>query len=145
MPGSEAVMALLDPEVRPRIIELLDLAFLDLQSGVVDGSAIDAWRCPRLKARHRKTSLLELLRKVRGGRLTSSSPGNTRLGADMNPAVKESARSDYNAFCSKAPPLEGLNAEYAPFVRREKEPGDSSLHGLESCLLLEERSDCAAV
>jgi hypothetical protein len=63
----------------------------------------------------------------------------------MNPTVQESARSDYNAFCGEAPPLKGLDTKYPLFIRREKESSDSALHSLESCMLLEERSDCAAV
>jgi hypothetical protein len=62
----------------------------------------------------------------------------------MNPTAQESAGSDHNAFRAEAPPLDGLDAEYAPFIR-EKETGDSALHSLESLVLLEERSDRAAV
>jgi hypothetical protein len=145
MPGYGAIAALGAPEVRPRIVELLYLALLDLQSGIVDGSAIDAWRCSRLEASHRKTSLLELLGEVSGGSIASSPPGNPGLCTDMDTAVQESARGNYHALCAEAPSFHGLNAEYAPFVRREKEPADSALHGLKSWLFLQKRSDRAAV
>jgi hypothetical protein len=108
--------ALLFPEVRPRIIELLDLTLLDLECGIIDRPAIDARRCSGLEARYRKTSLLQLLRKVCGRGLSSSSTGDTSLDADMNPTVQESTRSDYNAFCAEPPALEGLNAEYTLFA-----------------------------
>jgi hypothetical protein len=131
--------------VRPRIIELLDLALLDLERGVIDRSAIDAWRCSGLEARHRKASLFQLFRKVSSRGLACSSTGDTSLDADMNPAVQESTRSDYNAFCAEASPLEGFNAKYAPFVRCEKEPCNGALNSLKIRLLLEQGSDGSAV
>jgi hypothetical protein len=63
----------------------------------------------------------------------------------MNPTVQESTRSDYDAFCAEASPLESLNAEYALFVRCEKEACNGSLHGLKIRLLLEEGSDSSPV
>jgi hypothetical protein len=63
----------------------------------------------------------------------------------MNPTAQESACSDHNAFCAEASPLDGLDPEYLPFIRREKETGDRALDSLESRMLLEERSDRAAV
>jgi len=145
MPGSDALTTLLVPEVRPRIIELLDLTLLGLERGIVDRPAIDARRCSGLEARDRKTRLLQLLRKVCSRGLTSSATGDTSLDADMNPTAQESTRSDYNAFCAEASPLEGLNAEYTLFVRCKKEACNGSLHGLKVCLLFEEGSDGSAV
>jgi hypothetical protein len=63
----------------------------------------------------------------------------------MNPAVQESTRSDYNAFCAEAPPFEGLHTEYTLFVMCKKEACDGSLHGLKVRLLLDEGSDGSAV
>src|ERR1700674_2197830 len=63
----------------------------------------------------------------------------------MNPTAQESTCSDYNALCAEASSLEGLNAEYALFVRCEEEACHGSLHGLKIRLLLEEGSDGSAV
>src|ERR1700686_4752018 len=145
MPGSGTITAPSPPEVRPRIVELLDLTFLDLEGGIIDRATIDAWRSSSLEARHCKTGLLKLLRKVRSCGLTSSSTGDASLNADMNSAAQESTRGDYNAFCAEAPPLEGFNAEYTLFIRCEKEPRNSPLHGLKSRLLLEEGSNGSAI
>ena len=63
----------------------------------------------------------------------------------MNPAAQESACSDHNALRAETPPLDGLDAEYPLFTRREKETRHRALHSLESRVLLEERSDRAPV
>jgi len=131
--------------VRPRIIELLDLTLLYLESGIIDRSAVDPRRCSRLEARYRKAGLFELLREVRGRSLASSPSGDTGLGADVNPAAQKSACRDYNALRAKAPPFEGLDAQNATLVRREEETSNSALHRLQRCLLLEEGSDRTAV
>jgi hypothetical protein len=145
MPGSGALTAPLVPEVRPRIIELLDLTLLDLECGIIDRSAINAWWCSSLEARHRKASLFQLFRKVSSRGLACSSTGDTSLDADMNPTAQESTRSDYNSFGAEASPLEGFNAEYALFVRCEKEACNGALNDLKIRLLLEEGSDGSAV
>jgi hypothetical protein len=145
MSANRTLASLLAPEVRPRIVELLDLALLYLESGIVNGPAIDARRCSRLEASYRKAGLFELLREVCGRSFTSSSSGDTSLGADVNPAAQKGARRDYNAFCAKAPPFEGLDAPDATLVRREKETSNGALHRLQRCLLLEEGSDRTAV
>jgi hypothetical protein len=145
MSGNRASPTLFSPEVRPRVVKLLDLTLLTLESGKVDRSAIDAWGGSRLEARNPEAGFFELLREVRGRSLTSSSTGDTSLGSDVDPAAQEGARGDYNAFCAKAPSFQSLDATDAPFVRREKEASNSALHRLEHCLLFEERSHRAAV
>jgi hypothetical protein len=145
MPGGGALTSLLVPEVRPRIIELLNLAFLDLERGIVDRSAIYTRWCPGLEARHGKTSSFQLFCKVCGRGLTRSSTGNTSLNADVNPTAQESTRSYYDAFGAEAPPFQGLNANYTLFVSCKNKACDSSLHGLKVRLLLEEGSHRSAI
>jgi len=131
--------------MRPRIVELLNLTFLDVERGIVDRSAIYTRWCPGLKARHGKTSLFQLLRKVCGRGLTSSATGNASLNADVNPTAQESTRSYYNAFGAEAPPFQGLNANYTLFVSCKNKARDGSLHGLKVRLLLEEGSHRSAI
>jgi len=131
--------------MRPRIVELLNLTFLDVECGIVDRSAIYTRWCPGLKARHGKTSLFQLLRKVCGRGLTSSATGNASLNADVNPTAQESTRSYYNAFGAEAPPFQGFNAKYTLFVSCKNKACDGSLHGLKIRLLLEEGSHRSAI
>ena len=49
------------PEMRPRVVELLDLAFLSLESRQLDRSAVDTWRRSRLESRDLETNSFELL------------------------------------------------------------------------------------
>jgi len=64
MARSISVTSLPGPEVRPRVIELLDLAFLDFQLAEIDRAAVDAWRRAGLESSDRQAGVLELFRQV---------------------------------------------------------------------------------
>ena len=79
------------PEVRPRIIELIDLAVLSLEPGVINGSAIDTRRRTCLEPRHCQASMLELLSKMSRGIFSRSAAGDARVCANMDPSAEEGA------------------------------------------------------
>src|SRR4051812_45891810 len=65
MPRVFAGPSRLAPEVRPRVIELLDLALLSLHHAVIDGPSVDARRCSCLEPLDDETDALELLGEMR--------------------------------------------------------------------------------
>src|SRR5256885_15838230 len=84
------------PEVRPRVIELLDLAFLDLQLTEIDGATVDSWRRAGLKTRDSQARVLELLRQMGSCRLACSAAGDVSVGPDVNTAAQKGACCDDN-------------------------------------------------
>src|SRR4029079_17570386 len=61
MAGPAASPARLSPEVRPGIVELLDLAFLAFEAREVHRPAVDSRRRARLEARDGESHLVQLL------------------------------------------------------------------------------------
>src|SRR4051812_44980021 len=53
------------PEMRPRIVERLDLTVLPLENGVIDGAPIDARRCSSLESFDNEPKAIELFGQVR--------------------------------------------------------------------------------
>jgi hypothetical protein len=139
------VIAPVIPEVRPRVVEAIDLAFLNLESRIIDGSTINPRRRSGLETGDSQTSLLQLLRQMGGRSITGASAGKTSFGADVNPTMQEGSGGDYNAGCAKPPSFDGLYAEYLLIIRCENEARNSALNGLESRLALAQRSNGTSI
>src|SRR4051812_27741338 len=138
MPGARPIATRFQPEVRPRIVELLDLTLLDLQLGEIHRATVDARRSAGLEASHRETSLVELLGQVRGSCLTGAAAGDSGLGSDMDPAAQESTGSDYDSLSAEPPALKSLDAENSIIVLREHESRNRALDCVYVSLLFEQ-------
>src|SRR6059058_6212347 len=90
------------PEMRPGVIELLDLALLTLQVAPAYRASVDTrWRS-RLEACDLEASLLQLLGEVRRGRLAGPPAGHRRRRADVNSSSQKRASRDYDRTGGKA-------------------------------------------
>src|SRR5687767_861282 len=89
--ASCAFSALRAPEMRPGIIELLDLALLDLQRRVVNGASIDTRRSSGLESGDGQPSLLELFSEVSSRSFPGSTAGEMCLRSDVDSTAQERA------------------------------------------------------
>jgi hypothetical protein len=135
MPCVRSITALQAPKLRPRVVELLDLAFLACQLGEIDRASIDARRSSGLEPGNSKSCLFQLFSKVRGCVFTGAAARKAGFSANVDPTAKESTRSDHDRSRTKASAFESLDAEYTPFVLRKQKPRDSPLHGTQVFML----------
>ena len=84
MTRRRCVATLRAPEMGPRIIELLDLAFLDFQDREINGSSVDSWWRTGLETRHCQACLLQLLSKVSTRSLPRSTTGDLCSRSDVD-------------------------------------------------------------
>jgi hypothetical protein len=131
--------------MRPRVVELLDLAFLALQLREIDRPAINAWRSSGLESSNGQSCLLELFGEMRSCAFPSAAAGEPGVGTDVDASAEESAGGDDDCSRTEAPSLEGLHADYAFSVLGKQKPGDGSLHSTQLFMLFEEGSDRAPV
>jgi hypothetical protein len=131
--------------MRPREIELLDLAVLPLQPREIDGSAIDPRRRTRLESRHGEANLFQLVGQVRRRRLARPSAGNPSLSPDVNAAAEKRPRRDHDALRRESPPFERFHSGHDVPAPGEHEPSDSRLNRLQPRVFLEQASHRAAV
>src|ERR1700686_5467682 len=129
----------------PRVVELIDLAFLALQLGEIDGAPVDARGSSGLEAGNGQSGLFQLFGEMCCRALTGTTAGEPGFGANMDSSAKESAGSDDDRACPKASSFKGLDAEHACFVLRKQKPSYCSLDRSEILVLLEERPHCAPV
>lgn len=143
MPSGIAVATALRPEMRPGVIELIDLALLHLQLAKVDCAAIDSRWCTGLEALHGQTGALELLREMGSGRLACSAARHVRISADVDSTTQEGSRRNNDAACAELSALESLNA--GETVATENQARDGTLNRLQVGLLLDEEAHRTAV
>ena len=129
------------PEVRPGIVELLDLALLYLEYRIIHGSSVYARRSAGLESSNGETRLLELFSEVSCGSFSCSTAGQMCLGANVDPTAQKRSGSDYYASRAETSPLERYDTEYTPFIRVKDESGNGPLYCLQIGLLFEKRSD----
>src|SRR5205085_10360712 len=96
------------PEVRPGVIELLDLTLLPLQSCDIDGPAVDARGRSGLEALDDEAGLLELLGEMSHCRFARATTGDLRLRADVNAAAKKRSGRDDDGAGAEAPAFQRL-------------------------------------
>lgn len=123
--------------MRPRVVELLDLALLDLQAFVHHRSTVDARWCPRLESGDLESEALELFSEVRRRGLSRSASRESCLRADVNAAPKERSRGDDDRSCAKAAPFERFDAG-DPAIVLEQQTRDRALNGSKPAVLLEQ-------
>src|SRR6185437_11357288 len=133
------------PEVGPGVIELFDLAFLDLQPRKIHRSSIDAWRSSSLEPFHLKSGALELLGEMRSGGFTGSTAGKAHRGPDVDSSSEKSPGRNYDAACAELPAFECLRAEYGRTRLVHDEPGDRALDGLKIGMLFDEAARRSAI
>src|SRR5688500_1332999 len=122
--------------MRPRIIELFDLAVLAFQHRVVHGATVDARRRPRLEARDLETDALELLREMNGSRFAGPATRNLGLRSDVDPPAKERSGRDDDGSRAKAPALQGLDTSHGSVVL-ERQSGHGPLDGSQAGMMLQ--------
>ena len=136
MPGTVLASARCRPEVRPGVIELLDLTILSLYLREVHRTPINSWRCSRLEPLDSQSGSFELFREMRRRRFSRTPAGKARLRADVNSASKESAGSYHDRPAREYPALE---RDYAGNpVTFEEQPGNCALNRLEALVTLEQ-------
>src|SRR5688500_17051440 len=133
------------PVVRPRVVELLDLARLDLELRVVHRTAIDSRRSSCLEPRNRQSHSFQLLGEVRHGVFACPSTGNPRLGSDVDATTQEGPGGDHDAARSESSPFESLYTRYPPIFCRDYESRDGSLDRVQPFVLLNQKSCRPAV
>jgi hypothetical protein len=124
--------------MRPRIVELLDLAFLDLQLGVIDRSSVDARRSSGLEARNGKPDFLQLLGQVGHGIFAGTPTGYSSVGTDVNAAAQKCTGGDDDAPRTESSSFESLDSDHSGLCGREQKTRDGSLNCLHLFLLLDE-------
>jgi hypothetical protein len=131
--------------MRPRIIELLDLAVLWLESRQVDCTTIDTWRRASLESRDLESDVLQLLREMRCRRFASATTGESRFCSDMYSATEERPGRDNDTARSEAPPLQRFDTTYSFALLIEEKLRHCALDRRESRLLLDEASHGTAI
>ena len=96
--------------MRPRIIELLDLTHLWLESREVDRSTVDTWRCASLESGDLESDTLELLRQMRRRRFASATSGEPGLCADMYSTTEKRPGRNDDTTGTESTTLERLDA-----------------------------------
>src|SRR4051812_18017856 len=82
---------------------------------------------------------------MRGGALASSAPGNFRLSADVDLSTKERTGGYHHTGSSESTAFQRFDAEHSRVVAGKDQAGDSSLNRLHELVLLQQRSDRAAI
>src|SRR5665647_1450775 len=98
------------PEMRPRIIELIDLALLPFHSREIHSTAIDSRWSSGLETRYFKPGVLQLFGQMCRGRFTSSSACDVGVGADVDPAVQKGSGCDDDTTRGERTAFESLDA-----------------------------------
>src|SRR5438270_2213687 len=117
MASQQALTALLRPEVRPRIVELLDFTLLDIERRIVNRATIDPRRRPGFEASDGKTSIFELLGEVSARGLACSSARDLCRSADMDLAAQECSGSNDYAISAKTSSLDRLDTGNTVILR----------------------------
>jgi len=131
--------------MRPRVVELLDLAFLSLQVGEIDRASIDARRSSGFEPGNSESCLFQLFGKMSSCVFTRAAAGKVGFSANMDSPAEESAGSDNDRPCTKASSFEGFDAKYTCFVLVKQKPRDGPLHGTQGFMFLEEGPHCASI
>src|SRR5687768_2062203 len=116
----------------PRIIELLDFAFLSLELRVIHGATIDARRSARFESGHGKPGVLELFSEVSRRRFTSTAAGHVGVSADVNPSPQESPRGNDDAPTRERASLESFDALYRGAIGAHHQASDGALNCLDT-------------
>src|SRR5688500_18914912 len=112
MPRSCQADARRCPEVRPGVVELVDLALLPLQRREIHRSSIDARRRPRLEATYDETEQLELLCEINRRQLARPPAGYPCVRPDVNASTQEGAGRDHDRVGTKATLLQRLHTAH---------------------------------
>ena len=137
MPSATSGAARRWPEMRPRVVELLNLALLPLERRHAHGPAINARRRPGLEPAGLEPRLEQLFREVCGGGLARPPAGEHRRGADVNPAPQEGAGGNDHAARTKTSSLERLDPAHDTAL--EEQSRDGALDGEERGMSLQQR------
>jgi hypothetical protein len=143
MPRAPFDRTRIHPEVRPRIIEFLDFAFLSLQFRKIDRATIDPRRSAGLEASHLEACLLDLFGEIDGRWLTGATTRDARSRANVNSAAKERSGSQHHGCRSKPSSLNRFNSSDGCTVKDKSR--NSSLNRSKPRMLLEQRPYCPSV
>src|SRR5687768_8012267 len=114
--------------MRPRVVERLDLALLDLQAFVAHGSAVDPRGRPRLESGDLEIQALELFGEMYGRRFAGATPRDLCLCPDVNaPAQERPCRHD-DGPGAEAPTFERLDTD-DPALVLQYQSRDRALNG----------------
>src|SRR5512146_2386104 len=141
MPGARGCPARGRPEVGPREIEQFDLRVLSFEPRIVDRSAIDAGRRTGLEPRDVESDPVQLLRKVRRGRLPCATASDFRRRPNVDAATEERPRRDHDAAGRKSSTLERFDTGDRILSVYQDQPCNGSLNGLQVGVLFNERTD----
>src|SRR4051794_38590647 len=110
MPSSIGLASRTGPEVRPRVIELLNLAFLDFQLAEIDRTAVNARRRTGLEAGDCQACTFQLFRQVSRCRFPCPAAGKACIGTDMDSTAQKRSRRDHDATRAEFPAFERLDS-----------------------------------
>src|SRR5688500_8594619 len=123
--------------MRPRVVERLDLALLDLHTFVVHRSAVDPWWRPRLEAGDLEIQALELFGEMRGRRFAGATARDLRLCPDVNAAAQERSCRHDDGPGAKTPTFERLDTD-DPAIVLQHQPRDRALNGAQAAVRLQQ-------
>src|SRR5687768_4042245 len=108
--------------MRPPKVEVLELAFLALKIGVINGATVDAGRRAGLESRNGETQLVELLREVSRSGVSSAPAGDGGARSDVDATAQKRARRNDDRLRAEPPTFQRLDTDDASLDFIDEKP-----------------------